>query len=76
VLVEQASQDRSASDPLAVKVRSGLVGAWREKPQRSMRPPPDNEGEEAGTNSGITAGIGDEAATAWTRRDLSATRAP
>jgi len=39
VLVDQASKDRLASDPLLGKVRDGMIGAWREKPKRSMWPP-------------------------------------
>jgi hypothetical protein len=39
VLVDQASKDRLASDPLLGKVRNGMIGAWREKPKRSMWPP-------------------------------------
>jgi hypothetical protein len=35
IFVDQASKDRSVSDPLLVKVRGGMVGAWREK---SLRP--------------------------------------
>ena len=31
VLVDQSSQQRSASDPLAIKIRSGVIGAWRVK---------------------------------------------
>jgi len=36
--VYQPSQHRSASDPLAVKIRSGMIGVWRLKPHRSMWP--------------------------------------
>ena len=38
VLVDQASKDRLASDPLLGTVRDGMIGAWREKPKRSMWP--------------------------------------
>src|SRR5512133_1534214 len=39
VLVDQPSEDRLASDPLLGGVRDGMIGAWREKPKRSMWPP-------------------------------------
>jgi hypothetical protein len=34
------SQHRSAPYPLLIKTRSGMIGAWREKAQRPMWPPP------------------------------------
>ncbi len=42
------SQDRSAPDPLLVKVWAGMIGSWRVKPQRSMRAPPVVVGAELG----------------------------
>jgi len=39
VLVDQVSKERTAPDVPVAEVRVGMIGAWREEPQRSMWPP-------------------------------------
>ncbi|MDF3051810.1 MAG: hypothetical protein K0R87_3448, partial [Pseudonocardia sp.] len=39
VLDDHPKPDRSPSDPLLFEVRGGMIGAWRDKAQRSMGPP-------------------------------------
>ena len=39
ILADQPSENRSAPDPLAGKVRRRMIGAWWEKAQRSVWPP-------------------------------------
>ena len=48
VLVDQASQDRSAFDPLAVKIRTRMIGVWWLELQCAMWAPPVVVGAELG----------------------------